>query len=114
MSNGGSGGRSQLVEGARVVGDVTAPGTFEVHGRIEGRVEADGVVVEAAGAIEGEVRAEQITVRGTFRGHLDGAVVRLQAGARVDGTLRYGTLTIESGAEITATCERRPSVAPKG
>lgn len=110
--NGSRAGRSHLVEGTRIVGDITAPGTLEIQGRVEGRVIADAVVVEEKGVVEGEVKAEAIGVKGTVSGHLAGAQVRVHATARLSGTVRYGTLMIESGAEITATCERAGTRTP--
>ena len=111
--NGSRAGRSHLVAGTRIVGDITAPGTLEIQGRVEGRVVADAVVVEEKGVVEGEVKAEAIGVKGTVSGHLAGAQVRVHATAKLSGTVRYGTLMIESGAEITATCERAPAAAAR-
>lgn len=103
---GAQGGRSHLVAGTRIVGDITAPGLLEIQGQVEGRVTADSVVIEEHGTVDGEVQAAAIGVKGTFSGHLAGGAVRVHATARLSGTIRYDTLTIESGSEITASCER--------
>lgn len=103
---GGPGGRSHLVAGTRIVGDITAPGLLEIQGQVEGRVMADSVVIEERGTVDGEVQAAAIGVKGTFSGHLAGGAVRVHATARLSGTIRYDTLSVESGSEITATCER--------
>ena len=106
-SNGGAqGGRSHLVAGTRIVGDITAPGLLEIQGTVDGRVMADSVVIEERGTVDGEVQAASIGVRGTVSGHLAGGAVKVHATARVSGTIRYDSLSIESGAEITATLER--------
>lgn len=105
-TGGAQGGRSHLVAGTRIVGDITAPGLLEIQGTVEGRVMADSVVVEERGTVDGEVRAASIGVRGTVSGHLAGGAVRVHATARVSGTIRYDSLSIESGAEITASFER--------
>lgn len=103
---GAQGGRSHLVAGTRIVGDITAPGLLEIQGQVEGRVIADSVVVEERGTVDGEVQAAAIGIKGTFNGHITGGAVRVHASARLSGTIRYTTLTVESGSEITATCER--------
>jgi cytoskeletal protein CcmA (bactofilin family) len=103
---GATGGRSHLVAGTRIVGDITAPGLLEIQGSVEGRVTADSVVIEERGVVDGEVQAQAIGVRGTFSGHLNGGAVRVHATAKITGTIRYDTLSIESGSEITASCER--------
>jgi cytoskeletal protein CcmA (bactofilin family) len=105
-AGGGTGGRSHLVAGTRIVGDITAPGLLEIQGQVEGRVMADSVVIEERGTVNGEVQAAAIGVKGTFSGHLAGGAVRVHATARLSGTIRYETLSVESGSEITASCER--------
>lgn len=99
-------GRSHLVAGTRIVGDIMAPGLLEIQGEVKGRVIADSVVIEERGTVDGEVRAAAIGVRGTFTGQLNGGAVRVHATARMSGTIRYDTLSVESGSEITATCEK--------
>ena len=82
----GSGGRSHLIAGTKIVGDISAPGLLEIQGEVKGRVMADSVVIEERGTV--------------------GGIVRVHATARLSGTIRYDTLSIESGSEVTATCER--------
>lgn len=110
---GGPSGRSHLVAGTRIVGDITAPGLLEIQGEVEGRVVADSVVIEERGLVNGEVQAAAIGIKGRFTGHLDGGTVRVHASARLQGTIRYDALSIEGGSEVTATCERaRPAEEP--
>ena len=99
-------GRSHLVAGTKIVGDISAPGLLEIQGEVKGRVTADSVVIEERGTVDGEVQAAAIGVKGTFKGHLNGGIIRVHATARMSGTIRYDTLSVESGSEITATCER--------
>lgn len=101
-----SGGRSHLVAGTKIVGDISAPGLLEIQGEVRGRVMADSVVIEERGTVDGEVQAAAIGVKGTFTGHLNGGIVRVHSSARLSGTIRYDTLSIESGSEITATCKK--------
>lgn len=103
---GASAGRSHLVAGTRIVGDITAPGLLEIQGQVDGRVMADSVVIEEHGTVDGEVQAAAVGVKGTFSGHIAGGSVRVHATARLSGTIRYETLSVESGAEVTASCER--------
>lgn len=105
-SQGAQGGRSHLIAGTRIVGDITAPGLLEIQGTVEGRVTADSVVIEEHGLVDGEVQAAAVGVKGTFSGHIAGGTVRVHATARISGTIRYETLSVESGSEITASCER--------
>jgi cytoskeletal protein CcmA (bactofilin family) len=103
----GAGGRSHLVAGARLTGDLAVPGLIEIGGRVEGRVTADAVVVEPQGSVEGEVEGASVAVRGEVNGRVVAGAVRLHATARVGGQVTYETLSIEPGAEVTAAFERR-------
>ena len=105
-SGGTPAGRSHLVAGTRIVGDISAPGLLEIQGQVDGRVMADSVVIEEHGTVDGEVQAAAVGVKGTFSGHIAGGAVRVHATARLSGTIRYETLSVESGAEVTASCER--------
>ena len=102
-------GRSHLVAGTKIVGDISAPGLLEIQGEVQGRVIADSVVIEERGTVDGEVQAAAIGVKGTFTGRLNGGTVRVHATAHLSGMIRYDTLSIESGSEVTATCERAKS-----
>ncbi|EYD77947.1 hypothetical protein Rumeso_00408 [Rubellimicrobium mesophilum DSM 19309] len=102
----GSVGRSHLVAGTRIVGDISAPGLLEIQGEVQGRVIADSVVIEERGTVDGEVQAAAVGVKGHFTGRINGGTVRIHATARLSGTIRYDSLSIESGSEITATCEK--------
>lgn len=98
------GGRSLLVAGATLTGDLTLPGTLELEGAIDGRVAADVVLIETSGAAQGEVYGRRVSIKGRFDGRLFGGDVRLMSSARVTGQISCTTLTIESGAEVNATC----------
>jgi hypothetical protein len=71
---GGSGLKSVLASDLRVDGIVATEGILEVHGRIEGEVAADNLLIGDEGAISGKVRATQADLRG----RLDGEIVSRQ------------------------------------
>ncbi len=100
-------GRSNLVAGARVTGDITVPGLLELMGHIDGRVAADSVTIEEPGSINGEVTAVNVAVKGVFGGRISGGAVKLMSTARVTGEIHYDTLMIESGAEVDASFSQR-------
>ncbi|MBV6635084.1 MAG: polymer-forming cytoskeletal protein [Mameliella sp.] len=103
--------RSHLAAGAKLVGDLTIPGHFELVGHADGRIRADGITIEAGGSAVGELRADRIVVTGKFEGQILGGDVKLSAGAQVSGEISYTTLTIESGANVNCSFSR---VGPQG
>lgn len=109
LSTAGSGGRSHLGAGSRIVGDLSFPGTVELPGYVKGRVEADVIVIEETGEVEGELHAASIAIKGRFNGEVHGGTVQLHASAHVVGDITYERLSIDSGAELEGKCRFRQS-----
>jgi cytoskeletal protein CcmA (bactofilin family) len=105
---GAGGGRSHLGAGSRITGELYFPGTVELPGHVKGRVEADSIVVEESGEVEGELHAAGIAIKGQFSGQIFAGKVRLHATARVTGEIAYESLSIESGAQVEGKCMSRP------
>lgn len=101
--------RSHLAAGARLTGDLSVPGHFELVGHVEGKIAADGISIEGGGSAVGELRADTVVVKGQFQGQIMGGAVKLSAGAQVSGEIFYSTLSIESGADVNCSCSRVPA-----
>ncbi|WP_111735385.1 bactofilin family protein [Roseovarius amoyensis] len=106
-SAGSRGGRSHFAVGAKLTGELSAPGALELLGHVEGKVSADAIIIEDSGSAIGELQARSIAVKGRFEGKIFGGDVKLHSGARVSGEISYTTLTIESGAEVNSSCSRK-------
>lgn len=104
----GSGGRSHLGEGSRIVGDLYFPGTVELPGYVKGRVDASTIVIETEGEVEGDLHAANVAIKGRFQGQITGGTVKLHSGAWVHGDITYENLSIENGAEVDGICKRQP------
>jgi cytoskeletal protein CcmA (bactofilin family) len=99
---------SILSEGVTVHGDVITPqGILHVDGTIAGQVRVTTLVVGPAGAVEGNVVAESVTVKGAVRGDITCDELVLAATARVTGDVQYRTLTVQGGAALAGTATRR-------
>ncbi|MCC5973370.1 MAG: polymer-forming cytoskeletal protein [Rubellimicrobium sp.] len=105
-------GRSNLVAGTRLTGDLTVPGTLELTGHVDGRIAADAVSVEEPGSINGEITAAIVSIKGAFGGRITGGAVKLLSTARVTGEVHYDTIMIESGAQVDATFTQRKTEPP--
>ncbi|MFO7758199.1 MAG: polymer-forming cytoskeletal protein [Roseovarius sp.] len=105
----GSGGRSHLGAGSRIVGELSFPGTVELPGYVKGHVEAAAIVIEETGEVEGELHAASVAIKGHFTGQIMGGNVKLHASARVVGDISYESLSIDSGAELEGKCTPRSS-----
>lgn len=100
----GSGSRSHLGAGSRITGELQFPGTVELPGYVNGRVEAAEIVIEETGEVEGDLHAPRIAIKGHFKGQIKGGTVQLHASAQVSGDISYESLSIESGAQMEGKC----------
>lgn len=108
----GSGQRSVLASDLRIDGIVATEGALEVHGRIEGEVAADQLLLGEDGAITGKVRANQADLRGVLTGEIATARLTLRAAARMEADATCETLVIEAGATVEGRFSRPPAPPP--
>jgi cytoskeletal protein CcmA (bactofilin family) len=102
----GSGLKSVLASDLRVDGIVATEGTLEVHGRIDGEVAADILLVGDDGVISGKVRASQADLRGRLDGEVVSQRLTLRAAARMEADATCEVLVIEAGAQVQGSFSR--------
>jgi cytoskeletal protein CcmA (bactofilin family) len=91
-------GQGVTIKGAAVVST-----TVVVDGVLEGDIDVDNLFVRTTGTISGRIRvAQNAEIAGKVLERLDvKGLLILRAGGRVNGSISFGTLTIERGATIT-------------
>ena len=94
---------------AVLTGDVKNSRRVEVHGKINGGVAADDVVVFDGGRLKGMLRSNSADIRG----ELDGEVrvqnlISIRSTGAVSGNVKYGKLAMEEGAELAAQVRNVP------
>ncbi len=75
-----------------------------IEGTLCGDVRATAVVIGAAAAVWGTVRADRVTVQGCVEGGIEARTIVLSANSRVAGIVRYEFLTVANGAHFEASC----------
>ncbi|HWK74247.1 MAG TPA: polymer-forming cytoskeletal protein [Povalibacter sp.] len=104
--------------GTRIIGDVQFSGGFHVDGHIKGNVDAPPqsgatLSVSDSGVIEGSVAVPNVILNGTVKGDiLAHDRVELGATARVTGSVYYGLIEMEMGAEINGKLIHEPRRDP--
>ena len=92
-----------------ITGDVRNGGSIEIRGLVEGSVSAEHVVVHEGGRIHGALVASSADIDGLVHGQI---LVRqlLQIGSTgtVRGDVRYGSIAVQSGAELIADMRNVP------
>lgn len=99
-------GRSVLASDLRIVGDISAEGTIELMGEVEGSMKAKIVIVSGEGTLSGTVSADTVELKGKMQGAIGCNGLTLRSSAQVRADVVYSTLAIESGAQIDGSFKK--------
>jgi cytoskeletal protein CcmA (bactofilin family) len=105
---------SSIGAGMSIVGQVVCTGQARVFGRVEGELRVSDLLLGEGAQVEGDVIAQEVTVRGHVKGTIRAVRVRLEDGASVEGDIFHRSLTIEEGALFDGSSRRveNPTDAP--
>ena len=97
-------GLLSIGEGVKVKGEVKNCSEVEIHGNLEGNIEAGSIVVHSRGHVKGNFKAETAEIFGKVEGKL---LVTNQLDIRssglVDGNIFYGGFSVETGGRVLGT-----------
>lgn len=85
-----------------------------IAGSFEGEVEAEDIVIEEGGHCQGFMRAQTVSVAGKFTGIIEAHSLQVKDAAVVAGEIITEALVVDSGADISGTVMRKPSVNDVG
>jgi len=91
-------GLSTLSADLQFEGGITGGGDLQIDGAIKGDVRVGRLIVGETGAVEGNVSADYVEVRGRIVGGISGKQVKLIATAYVDGDITADQMSIDIGA----------------
>lgn len=103
--------RGVLVVGQDAVlkGEVKNAKRVEVHGYVDGGVNANEVVIADQGKLFGSLRSEIAEVRGMVQGDVRvSQLISIKSTGSVAGNVKYGRLTMEEGADLAAQVRNIP------
>ena len=97
---------NRIVEGTSIIGDIVSKADFRLDGELIGNFTSQGkLVIGPSGVIKGEIICHNADIEGEFQGKLKVLeVLNIKATAHIHGEVAVGKLSIEPGAEFTATC----------
>lgn len=97
---------NRIVEGTSIVGDIVSKADFRLDGELIGNFTSQGkLVIGATGAVKGEIICNNADIEGEFHGKIKVLeILNIKAAAKIHGEVAVGKLSIEPGAEFTATC----------
>lgn len=103
---------NRIVEGTLIKGDITSQADFRLDGELEGNFISSGkIVIGASGKVLGDIKCKNADIEGKFKGKLEvEELLTLKASASILGEVITGKLSVEPGAEFTATCSMKSTV----
>ena len=93
-------------------GSISGAGDLQIDGQIKGDIRVGRLIIGETGAVEGNVSADYIEVRGRIVGTTSGKQVKLVSTAYVDGDITAEQLSIDIGAYFQGRCVQGRRDAP--
>jgi cytoskeletal protein CcmA (bactofilin family) len=109
-------GLSTLSSDLQFEGAVSGGGDLQVDGSVKGDIRVGRLIIGETGAVEGNVSADYLEVRGRIVGGVAGKQVKLVSTAYVDGDITAEQLSIDIGAyfqgRVLQSRREAPAAAP--
>jgi cytoskeletal protein CcmA (bactofilin family) len=103
--------RALIDAGLNIKGDLQTDGEVQVDGQITGDISCAHLTVGKDGAILGDIKANEVVVRGKVQGTIRATRVILQESARVEGDIFHDRLAIEEGARFIGASNHQDEAA---
>jgi len=96
---------NRIVEGTQFEGSIRSQSNMRIDGSFEGEIITKGrLVVGPKGRVKGNVSCGHCEVEGVMEGQIEVAeLMALKASSKVSGTIHYGKLSVEAGAQPVGT-----------
>ncbi len=97
---------NRIVEGTIIKGNVLSHADFRLDGDLVGNFQSDGkIVIGPAGSVKGDIICKNADIEGKFEGKIQVTeILNIKAKASIHGEVVCGKLSVEPGAEFSATC----------
>ena len=97
---------NRIVEGTIIKGDIISQADFRLDGKLVGNFQSEGkIVIGPAGSVIGDIVCKNADIEGKFEGKIEvHELLSIKANAVIKGLVSVGKLSVEPGAEISATC----------
>ncbi|MCL6462821.1 Polymer-forming protein [Flavobacterium micromati] len=97
---------NRIVEGTIIKGDIISKADFRLDGELIGNFETSGkLVIGPAGSVTGDIICNNVDIEGKFSGIIQVTeLLNVKATAVIKGEVKVGKLSVEPGADFSATC----------
>ena len=103
---------NRIVEGTTITGDIISPADFRLDGHLIGNFHSKGkIVIGPAGSVKGDIICKNADIEGTFEGKIQvQEILNVKSKSHIIGEVICGKLSVEPGAEFSASCVMKPPV----
>lgn len=103
---------NRIVEGTFIRGNILSHADFRMDGELTGNFKSNGkIVIGPAGSVTGDIFCRNADIEGKFDGKIQVAeILNVKSKAIIHGEVICGKLSVEPGAEFSATCVMKPIV----
>jgi len=85
-------------------GDLETDGDVQVEGQISGNISCAHLTIGSNGTVNGDIKAQEVVIRGKVKGAIRANRVILQQGSHVGGDISYDRMVMEEGAAFNGMC----------
>jgi cytoskeletal protein CcmA (bactofilin family) len=106
---------NRIVEGTTIKGDIVSQADFRLDGELTGNFISKGkIVIGPTGVVNGDIKCKNADIEGRFNGKIEvDEQLNVKAKAHIVGEVIVGKLSVEPGAEFSATCVMKTATAVK-
>ena len=103
---------NRIVEGTIIKGNILSHADFRLDGSLVGNFQSNGkIVIGPAGSVKGDIICKNADIEGKFEGRIQVAeLLNVKSKAKILGEVSTGRLSVEPGAEFSASCVMQPPV----
>jgi cytoskeletal protein CcmA (bactofilin family) len=103
---------NRIVEGTTIKGDIISQADFRLDGELVGNFTSRGkIVIGPAGSVTGDINCKNADIEGRFNGKIEvSEILNVKSKAHIIGEVITGKLSVEPGAEFSASCIMRTPV----
>lgn len=98
-----------IMEHTSITGKIGKCQVLELHGYVEGEVEAERIVVHETGRLYGKIEAGEAEINGELQGEVTvHNLIRIGRVGSVSGNVQYGQMAVEAGGNLSADVRNVP------
>lgn len=103
---------NRIVEGTTIVGNIVSLADFRLDGKLTGNFSCKGkIVIGPAGGVKGDIICKNADIEGFFEGKIQVIdILNIKSKAIIHGEVICGKLSVEPGAEFSASCIMKPNI----